>query len=79
LLVRIHDLVASGSQFIIATHSPLLLAYPGAMILSLDAENVEEIEYEATEHFQISRRFLLDHQRVLAELLDSTADERGGE
>jgi predicted ATPase len=79
LLVRIHDLVASDSQFIIATHSPLLLAYPGAMILSLDGETVQEIDYEETEHFQVSRRFLLDHQRVLAELLDDTADEPGGE
>lgn len=69
LLVRIHDLVASGSQFIIATHSPMLLAYPRAMILSLDDEVIQEVEYEETEHFQVSRRFLLDHQRALAQLL----------
>lgn len=75
LLVRIHDLVASGCQFIIATHSPLLLACPGASILSLDGEAVEQIEYEETEHYQVSRRFLLDHRRALAQLLKDSTDE----
>jgi predicted ATPase len=74
LLVRIHDLVARGSQFIIATHSPLLLAYPEAMIISLDGEAAEEVEYEATEHYQVSRRFLLDHRRALAQLLDENSE-----
>lgn len=78
LLVRLHDLVAAGSQFIIATHSPLLLAYPGAIILSLDGETVQEVEYQETEHFQVSRRFLLDHERVLTELLGKTPDKPGG-
>lgn len=75
LLVRIHDLVASGSQFILATHSPLLLAYPDATILSFDGDAVEEIEYEQTEHFQVSRRFLLDHRRALAGLLETDAED----
>lgn len=75
LMVRIHDLNASGSQFIIATHSPLLLAYPGAMILSLDGEVVEEMEYEETEHFQVSRRVLLDHTRAMAALLDDKQED----
>ena len=77
LLVRIRDLVTAGSQFIIATHSPLLLAYPGAVILSLDGDAVEEVAYEETEHFQVSRRFLLDHEQVITDLLDDATDDRG--
>jgi predicted ATPase len=69
LLVRIHDLVRAGSQFIIATHSPFLLAFPGATILSLDGDAIEEVRYEETEHYQVARRFLLDHERSLQELL----------
>ncbi|HSK17842.1 MAG TPA: AAA family ATPase [Longimicrobiales bacterium] len=70
LLVRIHDLVAAGSQFIIATHSPILLAYPTAAIWSLEVDGLKQVEYESTEHYQVSRRFLLDHHRVVGELLD---------
>jgi predicted ATPase len=69
LLVRMHDLVAEGSQFIIASHSPLLLAYPGAVLLSLDGSEVAETNYEETEHYQVTRRFLLDHRRSIASLL----------
>lgn len=70
LLVRIHDLVAAGSQFIIATHSPILLAYPRAAIWSLEVDGLKQVEYESTEHYQVSRRFLLDHRRAIGELLD---------
>jgi predicted ATPase len=70
LLVRIHDLVRTASQFIIATHSPILLAYPEATIFSLDGGAVESIRYEDTEHYQVTRRFLEDHQGMLRRLLD---------
>ena len=73
LLVRIHDLVAAGSQFIIATHSPILLAYPGAAIWSLEADGLRQVEYESTDHYQVTRRFLLDHRRAVSELLDGGA------
>jgi len=77
LLVRMHDLVRDGSQFLIATHSPLLLAYPGATIRSLDTEGIPAVEYEDTDHYQVTRRFLLDHKRALSELLQSNANETG--
>jgi predicted ATPase len=70
LLVRIHDLVAAGSQFIVATHSPILLAYPTAAIWSLEVDGLKQVEYESTEHYQVSRRFLLDHRRAVWELLN---------
>jgi predicted ATPase len=75
LLVRIHDLVQAQSQFIIATHSPILLAYPGATIYSLDGGSMSQVEYEDTEHFQIAKRFLSDHKRAVSELLAAAGTE----
>ena len=69
LLVRIHDLVNAGSQFVIATHSPILLAYPNATIYSLDEDSIRKTAYEDTEHFQVTRRFLLDHRGMMKDLL----------
>jgi predicted ATPase len=69
LLARVHDLVGRGSQFVVATHSPILLAYPAARIFSLGAEGIDAVEYEETEHYLVTRRFLMDHRRMLGELL----------
>jgi predicted ATPase len=55
----IHELATPGhAQFIISTHSPILLAYPGAVLFSLDSDSIETIEYQETSHFQITRDFL---------------------
>ena len=70
LLCRIHDLVEQGSQFLIATHSPILLAYPGADIYLLDERGISAVKYEETEHYQISRRFLENPKRMLNTLFD---------
>jgi predicted ATPase len=67
--VRLHDLVEDFSQFVIATHSPLLLAYPDAWIYEFGPEGIHRIAYEDTEHFQITRNFMHDHQRMLQRLL----------
>lgn len=59
LLAIIHDLVENrGSQFLIATHSPILLAYPGALIYQLGPSGIETIAYEDTDHYKITRDFL---------------------
>ena len=64
LLARIHDLVTSGrSQFIIATHSPIVMAYPEATIYLLSQEGIETVRYEETEHFGLTRDFLLHRER----------------
>jgi predicted ATPase len=69
LLRRIHQLVGEGSQFVIATHSPLVLAYPDARIFELSAEDEPaEINYEAAEPVRLTRRFLADRERFLAAL-----------
>jgi predicted ATPase len=57
-LAIINQLEKSGNaQFIIATHSPILLSYPNAIVLNLD-NNLEEIDYKETEHFKLTKEFL---------------------
>ena len=70
LLTRIHDLVTEDSQFVIATHSPILLAYPDARILSFEEEGIREIAYEDTVHYTVTRSFLQNHRRMLTNLLE---------
>lgn len=55
------------AQFIIATHSPILLACPDALIYSFDSSSIKPIEYEQTEHFRIYRDFMQDRQKYLGE------------
>ncbi|QXE02308.1 AAA family ATPase [Terribacillus sp. DMT04] len=62
----IHDLVKTGNvQFIIATHSPILLGYPKAEILHFSEEGIQQMEYEETEHYQLTRGFLQDRDAYL--------------
>lgn len=68
LLARMHQLVRKQSQFVIATHSPILMAYPEAIILHLDEAGIRQVRYEDTEHYVITREFLNERQRMLAEL-----------
>jgi len=66
----IHELVGAGCQFLIATHSPILLAVPGAQILELDDNgDLTPIDYDAASPVQLTRAFLEDPQRTLRHLL----------
>lgn len=65
-----HDLVQEADcQFIIATHSPIILGYPDATILSFDDGAITETDYEATEHFQITKYFLDHREKFLQDIL----------
>jgi predicted ATPase len=68
-LRAIDELVLNNSQFVIATHSPILLAYPRAKIILFDGSGVSEVKYEDTEHFHVTRDFLNNHARRLQQLL----------
>jgi predicted ATPase len=70
-LVLMHDVVREykNAQFIISSHSPILLGYPRAQILSFDGPRIVETEYEQLANMQIVRRFLNDRERFLQELL----------
>ncbi|MBX3200073.1 MAG: AAA family ATPase [Labilithrix sp.] len=75
LLIRMHELLEEGSQFIIATHAPIVLAYPGATIYQLDERGISAVEYEQTEHVQLSRDFLNDRGRFLRRLFAARGDD----
>lgn len=68
-LAAMHQLVRRGSQLILATHSPILLAYPEARIYELTAEAIVERRYEETEHYRISSDFFSHRASMLKELL----------
>lgn len=70
MLSRIHQLVEMNSQFIIATHSPIVMAYPGAMILQLGEKGLKEVNYEETEHYQIMKEFINKREKMLDILLE---------
>jgi predicted ATPase len=74
LLAAMHQLVASGSQFIIATHSPILLGYPQATIYDFTDAGVRPVAYTDTEHYVVTRAFLEDPGRMLRELFRSDED-----
>lgn len=71
LLGEMHQLVGQNSQFIIATHSPILMAYPGARIYELSENGIASVEYRETEHYQLTRRFLENPERMLRYLLET--------
>ena len=68
-LSAIHQLVQDKSQFIIATHSPILLAYPPAMILLFDGSGISEVQFEDTDHYAVTRDFLNNYPGRLEQLL----------
>jgi len=68
LLAMVLDLVRQGAQFVVATHSPILLACPGARLYSFDASPPARTTYDALEHVWLTRDFLADPGRYLAAL-----------
>lgn len=69
LLARIYQLERQGnSQFLIATHSPILFSYPGATVNLLDGDGLRETDYRETEHYQLTRRFLEAPERYFRHL-----------
>lgn len=70
LLSEIDRLVKQNSQFIISTHSPILMAYPGAEIMELSEDGIRSVDYRETEHYQVTRRFLENPEKMLHYLLE---------
>jgi len=69
MLRRIHELVNRESQFIISTHSPILMAYPEAKIFELTEEGIFEKRLEETNHYALMKQFFDDKDRLLHHLL----------
>lgn len=70
LLAEIHRCVKAGAQFIIATHSPILLGLPGAGILSFDDGMIHPCTYEETDSYQVTSMFINNRDQILHRLLD---------
>jgi predicted ATPase len=72
----LHDLTTPGhAQFLIATHSPIVLSYPGAVLFSLDGDAIQEIDYRETKHFLITRDFLDSPERFFKHLFQNVEAE----
>ena len=70
LIVEIDRLVKNNSQIIIATHSPILMAFPNSEIFQITDEGIESVLYEDTEHYQLTKLFLDDPERMLRSILE---------
>ena len=60
LISALKEMITQDAQFIIATHSPILMAFPDAKLLSFDGEKIRPVKYEQLEHVRLTRDFLLD-------------------
>lgn len=69
MLTRINDLVKENSQFIIATHSPIIMSYPAAKILELTEAGINETRLEDTNHYSIMKQYFDDKDRLIHHLL----------
>jgi predicted ATPase len=69
MISRMHELIKDNSQFIIATHSPIIMAYPNSKILQLNQDNIETVTYTDTEHYQVTKNFLSNTEKMLSILL----------
>lgn len=72
MLAHMHELVRQDSQFIIATHSPIIMSYPNAKIIELTEEGAKATTLEETHHYRIMKQFFEDKDRLLHHLLDES-------
>ena len=70
LMAEIQDLVKHDSQFIIATHSPILMAFPNSQIYELSDHGIADVQYKETDHYLITRRFLENPEQMLKHLFE---------
>lgn len=68
MMVVMHDLAEKNSQFIISTHSPILMTYPDALLYELGETEIRKISYRETSHYMITKRFLNDPEKMLGRL-----------
>ena len=69
LLIEIHRCAENGAQFIIVTHSPILLSLPEAEILSFDSGRIHPVSYEETDSYQVTAMFINHREQILKRLL----------
>lgn len=69
LMVCMQDLVNRNSQFIISTHSPVLMTFPGAEVLEITDEGIQSVDFKETEHFIVTKRFMDAPEKMIEGLL----------
>lgn len=74
LMCIINDLVQKNSQFIISTHSPILMTFPDAQILEISGDGIRVVPYDRTEHYTVTKRILDNPQKMFSYLLDENED-----
>lgn len=74
LLIHIHELSKRNSQFIISTHSPILMSYPGCDLFELNGEGIRKVNYHETDHYRITKEFIENADRMYHHLF---GDEEG--
>ena len=70
LMWHMRRLVDDESQFIVSTHSPMIMALPGADVIQIDDDGLSHVDYRDTAHYQVMRRFLEDPERMLGYLYE---------
>ena len=75
----LHNYCKQGGQFVIATHSPIIMAYPQSRIYVFSGEGIKEMPYQETEHYLVTRGFLVNPQRTLNELVSEDKSARSAE
>lgn len=70
LMAEISSLAKKDSQFIIATHSPILMTLPGSEILEFLQDGIRSVDYRETEHYQVTKHFLEAPERMLRYLIE---------
>lgn len=70
LMLHMHQLVKDNSQFIISTHSPILMSYPGAEVFQLTEDGIDSVNYRETAHFQLTKQFLNSPETMFRYLFD---------
>ena len=69
LMYLMQELVKKNSQFIISTHSPILMTFPGAEVLEITADGITSVDYRDTEHYIVTKRFMDAPDKILESLL----------
>ena len=69
LMYCMKELVDRNSQFIISTHSPILMSFPDAEVIEITEEEIKSVDYKETEHFFITKRFMDAPEQMLKDLL----------
>lgn len=70
LMAVMKELVKDGSQFIISTHSPILMAFPDADVFELSEKGIEKVRYDETEHFTLTKQFMENPERMFRYLFE---------